>query len=111
MVREELRSALLDLVPIKAILIRIEGNTKHIMSQVDDGIAAVKAAVTKLGGDMQAEIDGLKAEIAAGADTAPRLTALSDLVTQLQGLDATAIASTPAAATTSGATTGTTATA
>lgn len=66
------------------------------MSAVDDKITAVQAALNKFAADFKAEVDGLKAEIAAGSDTTARMTALDGLVTQIQGLDASAVADTPA---------------
>jgi hypothetical protein len=85
-----------SLAPITALLVSIEGNQHKIMSAVDDKIAIVQASVAKFGTDLKAEIDGLKAEIALGGDTAERLSALDNIAAQLQGLDALAVAATPA---------------
>jgi len=64
------------------------------MAKLDDLQAALDAAVTQLGTDMQTEFDALKAQIAAGGVTQAQLNAVQATIDKLKGLDATALAET-----------------
>jgi hypothetical protein len=89
------RGFLLALVrPIEAKLATISSQQETLMTALSDAVAAITATLTQLQTDMNKAFTDLEAAVASGnpADVTAAVTALGALNTQLQSMDASAIA-------------------